>query len=155
MSYRVSGLDPAHFLHLYGLSDDELSQLEARRYSVDAKPGFPDRIELVDMDLGETALLLNFEHQPANGPYRSRHAIFVREGATQAAIFVDEVPEVLSQRTVSLRAFDDKGEMVDADLAEGAGIDLTIRRLLRNLDVSYLHVHNAKRGCYLALVERA
>jgi hypothetical protein len=98
------------------------------------------------MDLGETALLLNFEHQPANGPYRSRHAIFVREGATQSALFVDEVPEVLSQRTVSLRAFNDKGEMLDADLAEGAGIDPTIRRLLGNPDVSYLHAHNAKRG---------
>ena len=154
MSFRVSGLDPAQFLHLYGLSDGELASLGARRCSVDATPGFPDRVELVDIDPGETALLLNFEHQPVNGPYRSQHAIFVREGATKAAVFVDEVPEVLRRRTVSLRAFDGTGEMLDADLAEGAGIEPVIRHMLANPDVSYVHVHNAKRGCYAALVER-
>ncbi|MFV3456565.1 DUF1203 domain-containing protein, partial [Mycobacterium tuberculosis] len=37
-----------------------------------------------EVDIGDAAILLNYEHQPADTPYRSRHAIFVREGAQQA-----------------------------------------------------------------------
>ena len=40
----------------------------AKRYVVDGKPGFPDRIELRDLELGEHALLLNYVHQAADTP---------------------------------------------------------------------------------------
>ena len=45
-----------------------------------------------DIEPGETALLLNYTHQPAGTPYRASHAIFVREGATAVYEAVDEVP---------------------------------------------------------------
>lgn len=51
---------------LYGLSDVELAQVGAQRFIVDAKPGFPDRLELRDLDIGEAAILLNYKHQPAD-----------------------------------------------------------------------------------------
>lgn len=70
VSYQVSGLDPAHFRHLYGLSDDALAAFGAERCFAGAKPGFPDRIELRDAELGESLLLINYEHQPAHTPYR-------------------------------------------------------------------------------------
>jgi hypothetical protein len=44
--------------------------------------------------------------------------------------------------------------MVDADLAEGSVAQPVIKRFLANADVSYLHVHTGKRGCYLARIER-
>ncbi|MEO7861978.1 MAG: DUF1203 domain-containing protein [Nitrospirales bacterium] len=77
-------MSPEPFRQLYGLSDDELASQGARRYVVDAKPGFPDRVEVRDLEIGETALLLNYTHQPADTPFRSSHAIFVREGADVA-----------------------------------------------------------------------
>lgn len=155
MSFRIQGLDPAPFRHLNGLSDEELARFGAKRHVVDAKPGFPDRIEVRDLEVGETAILLNYEHQPADTPYRASHAIFVREGATQTADVVDEIPEVLRLRTISLRAFNEAGEMVDADLAEGRDLAALIERFLANPEVAYLHAHYAKRGCYAALVTRA
>lgn len=155
MSFRISGLDPAPFRHLYGRAHADLAALGVRRMIVDATPGFPDRIELRDLAPGETALLLNYEHQPAATPYRSSHAIFVREGAEQAVSVIDVVPDVLYRRTISLRAFDAAGDMLDADLADGAAIAPLIDRLLANPAVAYIHAHNAKRGCYAARVERA
>ncbi|WP_284945934.1 DUF1203 domain-containing protein [Acidisoma cladoniae] len=155
MSFRIRGLDPSQFSHLAGLSDAELMRLGAKRFVVDSKPGFPDRVEVCDMDVGQTAILLNYEHQPADTPYRARHAIFVREGADQALDLVDSVPEVLRIRTISLRAFNDSGEMLDADLAEGTDLVPMIERFFENPDVAYLHAHYAKHGCYAARILRA
>lgn len=155
MSFRITGLDPAPFRHLFGLSDEELAAHGAQRHTVNAKPGFPDRVEVRDLDLGETALLLNYTHQPANTPYRASHAIFVREGADTAAEFIDEVPEVMRVRMISLRAFNAAGEMLAADLADGKELVPLIERYLGDSNIAYLHAHYAKRGCFAALVERA
>jgi len=155
MSFRITGLDPAPFRHLYGLTDDELAAHGARRTIANAKPGFPDRVELRDAEPGERLLLLNYTHQPADTPYRASHAIFVREGAEQAYDAVDEVPKALRLRPISLRAFDGHGEMVDADLVDGRVLEAVIERLLDNSEVRYLQAHYAKRGCYAARIERA
>lgn len=155
MSFRVTGLDPAPFRHLFGLPEVELAAQGVKRYMVDSKPGFPDRVEVRDLEVGETALLLNYTHQPADTPYRASHAIFVREGASLAADVVGEVPEVMRLRTISLRAFNEAGEMLDADLAVGGEIEPLILRFLADPSVAYLHAHYAKRGCYAARIERS
>jgi hypothetical protein len=155
MSFRVLGIDPGQFRHLYGLSDADLATAGAKRYVVDTKPGFPDRVEVRDLEVGERAILLNYEHQPANTPYRSRHAIFVREGADHALDVMDTIPEVIRIRPISLRAFSEDGEMVDADLVNGEAIMPLIERFFSNPDVAYLQAHYAKRGCYAARIVRA
>lgn len=155
MAFRISGLDPAPFRHLYGLSDDALAAHGAKRYVADAKPGFPDRIEVRDAEPGETLLLLNYVHQPADTPYRASHAIFVREGAQQAYSEVNRLPEPLKVRPISLRAFNDAGEMVDADLVDGRELEPLIVRFFVKPEVAYLHAHYAKRGCYAARIDRA
>ena len=83
MHYRISGLSPEPFRHLYGLSDDELARAGVIRYLADKSPGFPDRIEMRDADIGQRLLLLNHVCQTAATPYRASHAIFVREGAEE------------------------------------------------------------------------
>ncbi|MDR3376866.1 MAG: DUF1203 domain-containing protein [Ancalomicrobiaceae bacterium] len=154
MSFRIRGLDPAPFQPLFGLSDEDLSRHAARRYRVDRTPGVPDRIELRDLLPGETAILVNYLHQPANTPYRASHAIFVREGAEAAVEVADAIPEVLRSRTISLRAFSGDGEMLEADLAEGRDLAPLIERFFQIADVAYLHAHFAKRGCFAARIDR-
>ena len=154
MTYRIRGLDPARFRHLYGLSDGELAKHGARRCIADVRPGYPDRIEVGDAGPGEALLLLNHVHQPADTPYRASHAIFVREGAEVALDMIDAVPEPLRLRPISLRAFDAAGEMIDADLVDGRELEPLIKRFLANPAVDYLHAHYAKRGCYAARIER-
>lgn len=155
MSFRIRGLSPEPFAHLFGLSDVELATHGATRHVVDKPVGFPDRVELRDLAPGETALLLNYTHLDADTPYRASHAIFVREGATQAYDRVDEVPELFRSRVLSLRAYDTKHAMVDADLVDGREIESLIARLFARADVAYIHAHYAKRGCYAGLIERA
>jgi len=125
------------------------------RYIADAKPGFPDRIELRDLEPGEAALLLNYIHQDADTPYRASHAIFVREGASEAYDRIGEVPEVLRVRPLSLRAFNAGGLMLDADLVDGTQVETMIERLFANSDAEYIQAHYAKRGCYAARIDRA
>jgi hypothetical protein len=45
--------------------------------------------------------------------------------------------------------------MVDADVTPGRELAPTIATLFANPAVAYLHVHNAKPGCYAARVDRA
>ena len=67
---------------------------------------------------------------------------------------VNTVPDVLGRRLLSVRAFDNEGMIVDADVVEGAESAAVFLRLLANDKAAYLHVHNAKRGCYAARVDR-
>lgn len=155
MSFRIRGLDPAPFRPLYGLSDAELAEAGAERHIAHSKPGFPDRIELRDLEPGESALLLNYCHQPADTPYRASHAIFVREGAETAYEAIGEIPEVMRIRPLSLRGFDSAGRMLDADLVDGTAAPGLIERLFADPAVAYIQAHYARRGCYAARIDRA
>lgn len=100
-------------------------------------------------------MLVNFEHQAGNSPFRASHAIIVREQAEQAFPAVGEVPKMLTTRLISIRAFDKKHYMVAADVVEGVLLGEAISAMLEDPAVDYLHVHNAKLGCFLARVTRA
>jgi hypothetical protein len=155
MNFQIKGLPVASFTALFNLSDAELATRAAVRVRADRYPGFPCRVSLRDARVGETLLLVNYEHLPVVTPYRSRHAIFVLENATQAQLEIGEIPEVLLGRLLSLRAFDDAGMMIDADVMQGVELAPAILRMFATPGVQYLHVHNAKAGCFAARIERA
>ncbi|NUT01491.1 MAG: DUF1203 domain-containing protein [Sphingomonas sp.] len=154
MTYRVTGIDPAPFKALFGLSDDELADRGAVRMTVDSQT-FPCRVSLTDRAIGETVLLVNHVSNDVANPYRATHAIFVTESDEGAAEYVDQVPPVFEKRVLSLRAFDRAGMMVDAALAQPGEADLVIRRLLEKSDVHHIDAHNATRGCFSARIDRS
>jgi len=153
MNFTVSGLSPEPFLPLYGLSDGELAKYRARRVMVDGS-GFPERIEMRDAQPGETLLLVNFEHQSADTPFRSSYAIYVREGATERWSG-DHVPAVLRARLLSMRGFSADGMLVDGDVIDGAAAETVIERFFNDPKIDYIHAHAARYGCYLARIDRA
>jgi Protein of unknown function (DUF1203) len=155
MTFQVHALPYEPFAPLFEMPEGDLPKAGAARVVVNAKPGFPCRVSLADAEPGETVVLVNFEHQPENTPYRASHAIFVRENAKQVYPEVGEVPEVLTSRLISIRAFDARHFMLAADVVEGSTLREAIPKMLRNPDVSYLHLHNAKPGCFAASVTRA
>jgi hypothetical protein len=154
MTFRISGLSHEPFQALFGLPDQALAALGVKRHQVDSDPGFPDRIELKDAQIGQSVLLLNHVCHPADTPYRASHAIFVREGATQVYDAVGQVPEAMRIRLLSLRAYADSGMMIDADVVAGTNIEAVIARMFADPQVSYIHVHHAKQGCYAARIDR-
>jgi hypothetical protein len=155
MSYRITGLPAEPFCSLYGLSDAALAAQGVTRVIADQKPGFPDRVELRDAEPGQSLLLLNYTHQAAGNAYHASHAIFVREGAQTSYDRVDEIPPVMRERTMSLRAFDAQHMMIEAELGAGPELEALIERLLAHADVDYIQAHYAKGGCYAARITRA
>jgi hypothetical protein len=156
MTYAITGLPVEPFQRYFGLSDEELAKHNMVRMTADSPIGFPCRVLLEDARPGDTLLLLNHEYQPAQTPYQGRHAIFVNERATEPRTFVDEVPPVLSVRkAISIRAFDEAGMIVDADVVPGDQVEDLILRLFENPQAAYLHAHNAGRGCFAARIDRA
>ena len=154
MTYRITGIDPAPYRHLFGLSDEELASHGIVRMTVTAKPSFPCRVSLTDRDIGEKVLLLNHVSHDVANPYRASHAIFVTEAVEDAAEYVDEVPPVFGPRVLSLRGFDKDGMMADAVLSQPGDADAAIRRLFEKPEIAMIHAHNATRGCFAAKIER-
>ena len=154
MSFRISGLPAEPFAELFSLSDEALAERQAMRVVADSDSGFPCRISLTDAKRGQTLLLVNYEHQAADTPYRSHYAIYIREGEQQYDR-TNEVPEQSRRRLLSVRGFDERGILLDADVTQGTELEPLIDRLFENQQIAYLHVHNARPGCYAARIDRA
>lgn len=155
MSFQIHALSPAQFEPLFALSDSELTKARATRMIVEEKPGYPCRVSLADAEIGETVILMNFQHQPAESPYQATHAIFVRQNVEQAFPDIGVIPESIKTRLISVRAFDDEHNMINADVVDGSRLSESIQAILQDTKVAYLHLHNAKPGCFAARVTRA
>ncbi|MFC5740743.1 DUF1203 domain-containing protein [Dyella tabacisoli] len=154
MSFRITGLPAEPFNELFSLSDAALAERQAMRVIANKPHAFPCRISLTDAEPGQSLILLNYEHQPADSPFRASHAIYIREGEQQYDE-IDQVPEQLQRRLLSVRGFDAQGMLRDADVVEGKALEPLIARLFENASIDYLQVHIARPGCYAARVERA
>ena len=154
MNTKISGLSASQFTHLFGQSDSYLRKYGAVRQPVKDYPGCPDRISLRDIPAGETAILINHLYQPADTPYRGSHAIYIWEGCTEQGVYFNELPEVMQNRLLSLRAFDDNHFLRKAEVCQGHSAEAVMEILFADPKISYIHVHNAKQGCYACLAER-
>lgn len=155
MAFRITGLSPEPFRHLFGLPDEALAAHGVQRWRATPGSRLPDRVEVRDAEPGETLLLVNHAHQPAVTPYRATHAIFVREGATTPFDAIDAIPDAMRTRMLSLRAFDADHFMADAELVDGRDAEAAIARLFAHPQVAYIQAHYATRGCYAARIDRA
>ncbi len=153
-NFKIVGLPLAQFQPLFSLDDNELAQKGARRLNVDTKPGFPCRVSLQDAEISECVILVPFVHHDVESPYRASGPIFVRETAKQIELAPGEIPEVVAGRVMSVRAYSDKGMMVNAAVTPGKELKSQIEKFFGDAEISYLHLHNAGAGCYSCRVER-
>ena len=154
MRYVISGLPIETFRPLFRLSDADLAARGIVRQTAGADGRYPCRVTLEDAKPGQTLLLLNYEHQDAATPYRSNYAIFVNESAAETRELADALPPVLRGRPIALRAFDQAGMLVAADLALADDVETVIDRQFAKPEVAYLHAHNAAHGCFAARIDR-
>jgi hypothetical protein len=155
MSFRFSALSRDRFDPLFSMHDDALARRGARRVTATRRPGFPCRVTLQDAEIGEQVLLVNFAHLDVDTPFRSSHAIYVRQAGQPAQPAIDVVPDMLRTRTISLRAWTQEGMLAAAELAEGTDVERAIAALFSIPEAAFLHVHFANAGCYAARVDRA
>lgn len=155
MAFQIHALSPKRFAHLFDMSDDELLKHHAKRLKADKSPCFPCRVSLRDAEVGETLIIVNHTHHDHDTPYRASHAVFVIENVTQAFPRKNGVPEVLRHRLLSLSGFNIANDMVDADVVDGRDMEAAVMSLFANPEIAFIHVHNAKQGCYAAQIVRA
>jgi hypothetical protein len=156
MTFRIRALPLAPFRPLFALDDAALAGLGARRMVADAPNSAPCRVSLDDAAPGERLILLNHRHlDEPSSPYRGDGPIFVREAAFEAAPAPGDIPGMLGRRLLSARAYDAAWMMLDADVVEGADLAGRLEAWLADPAVETVHLHTARRGCYMAAAMRA
>lgn len=155
MTYRIEGLPLEPFVRFFAMTDDQLAEVGGRRMIADTPNTAPCRVSLIDAAPGEALILVPYEHLPdAGSPYRQAGAVFVREAAQPSAPFVGAVPEQISRRLLSVRAFDGASMMLDADVVPGADLGPRLDQWFADPVVDQVQIHTARRGCYLARAVR-
>jgi hypothetical protein len=155
MTFQCRGIDPQPFQPLFLLPDDELAARGIRRVLADEPDAYPCRVALERVREGEELLLVHYTHQPnPASPYRAGGPIFVSRGAERAAHYRGELPPVMRDRLLSLRAYDSEALIVDAEVAEGEEVLAALDRFLRRPDVAHVDAHFARRGCFAGRIER-
>jgi hypothetical protein len=154
-SFQLVGLPYAQFAPLFELTDAALSKHDIRRVVATKKPGYPCRVSLVDAVVGEELLLLPFEHLSVASPYKSSGPIFVRKAAAEAKLDPGVIPDYVSSRLISVRAYDEQHAMTDAVVCAGTETAAAIHEMFGTPGVAFIHLHNANRGCFSCAVVRA
>lgn len=154
-NFQIKSLQDTDFSNLFRLDNRELEKIGARKMIVDKKPGFPCRVSLQDAEIGEEVILLSYQHHQTNSPYQSTGPIFIRKNAITATLDVNEIPKMLDHRLLSIRAYDKNGMMKDALVTDGHNLKVILINTFNDPEINYIHIHNAKPGCYNCKVERA
>lgn len=153
-NFQFIALQEKEFNNLFLMNEEELKNIGAVKMIANAKPGYPCRVSLKDAEIGEEVILINYQYHFVNSPYKASGPIFIRKGATTTMLEVNEIPEILHHRFLSVRGYNIDSMLVDARVTEGVDLIGMIDAVFDNKEVAYIHIHNAKPGCYSCLVKR-
>jgi hypothetical protein len=154
MKFRIKSLDDKEFSALFKLDDSALEKMGAVRMIVDEYPGFPCRVSLEDAQIGEEVILLPYQHHKTNSPYQASGPIFVRKIAKTPMFELNQIPTMFHHRLLSIRGYDKNGMMKEASVIEGNNLNEEIEKTFKNDEIHYIHIHNARPGCFNCVVER-
>jgi Protein of unknown function (DUF1203) len=124
-------------------------------YVAEEHPRYPCRQCLRDAEVGEELVLVSHDPFTAESPYRSASPIFLHCEPCAPPSDVRTIPEQLTRRLLSARAFDRNTMMIDAEIMPGAELAATLERFFADETTDHVHVHNATRGCWAVRVDRA
>jgi hypothetical protein len=153
-NFQIKALPYHQFAHLFLVNEVELKNIGAIKMIADAFPGFPCRVSLQDANIGEEVILLPFQHHKTTSPYQAKGPIFIRKDVSEATLAINEIPTMLLHRLLSLRCYNKDGIMINATVIEGKIVSETLYELFTNKEIAYVHIHNAKPGCYNCMVKR-
>lgn len=153
-NFQLHALDAAQFQTWFALDDAALAAQGARRIVVDEAHAYPCRISLTDAEPGSQVLLLHYAHHAVRSAYRASGPIFVQYGARSAQTAPGDIPDYLQRRLISLRAYDNKGNLRCAEVAPGTEIAPLLQAWLEQTEIAYVQLHNARYGCYMCEARR-
>ena len=155
IQFKIQGISESIFDHFWFMDEDTLKENNAYIINADAKPGYPCRVTLDEVEVGERVLVVPFSHHDVNSPYRASGPIFVREKANQIELEAGVIPNVLRTRLLSLRGYNADGAMLAAQTSQGDVLTSDIQSMFSDNNIEYIHIHNANPGCFACSVVRA
>ncbi|MEO7917258.1 MAG: DUF1203 domain-containing protein [Dokdonella sp.] len=153
-SFQLVALDHEQFEQLFELSDAELANRGIVRQLADSNWGFPCRVSLEDADVGDELLLLHHQHHAVSSPYRASGPIYVGRGKQKKVLAPGVLPDCVTRRINSVRAYNLDHMMLAADVSEGSSVAALLDQLFMDPAVAYAHLHNAKQGCFSCVANR-
>ncbi|CAJ2514086.1 Uu.00g022050.m01.CDS01 [Anthostomella pinea] len=110
-----------------------------------------------DSRAGDAMLLLSYDPFLGSSPYRGASPIYLHPRCQ--SVGAEDVGQLLLDRQrarlLSVRAFDGRHMMVDADVVDGGVLLETCGRMLAlGKPAEYCYVHKTMHGCFAVRVER-
>jgi hypothetical protein len=138
-----------------GLPDlDQLPAAAVRHMRVDRPDSYPCRRCLRDAEPGERVVLLSYDPFVGVSPYSQPGPIYVHEKpCAPRAADLDRAPVQLTRRRLSVRSFNSRHLMLDAQVIDGAEVEQVAEAMLGRRNAAYLHVHNAAPGCFAVRID--
>ncbi|MDH7448335.1 DUF1203 domain-containing protein [Aquimarina sp. 2201CG14-23] len=153
-NFQIKAIDQHQISHLFLYADSELRKQNSARIIVDKKPGVPCRVSLEDANIGEEVILFSYQHHNVSSPYKASGPIYVRKNQKNIRLKPNEIPFMLTHRLLSVRGYNDDGIMMNAITVHGIKLLEVIQDFFDNLEIKYLHIHNANPGCYNCHIDR-
>ena len=147
-AFQITGLAYEPFAPLFELTDKQLAAIAAKRVMADSHPGYPCRLSLQDGEVGEELLLMSFQHQPFASPYRASGPIYVRRGAARRLLEPNQLTHCIPRRLISVRGYNAVHMLLQAQICRAGQVAAGIGRQFDEARIAYLHLHNAKPGCF-------
>ncbi|WP_281560550.1 DUF1203 domain-containing protein [Thalassomonas sp. RHCl1] len=154
IDFQIIPVDIEAFQPVLSLAPEALASAHAKVLDVDEHPGYPCRVSLIEAKVGEQVLVLPYNHHDVDSPYRASGPVFVRLNAQTHLPAINEIPEVVQHRLLSLRAYNSEHMMIDAIVIPGRELKAAIETMFAREQVNYLHIHNANPGCFSCAVQR-
>ena len=144
---------------IHALPEDVAEEARRSPGAVPAVAGdgpYPVRCCLRDADDASDVVLASIMPFRGESPYAAASPVYVHaercEGHTAER---DEVPEMLRDRILSVRAYDGSHMLTGTEVVRGTGLESALNRLLGDAPGAYVHVHFAGPGCFACRIDRA
>lgn len=124
-------------------------------YTTPNKRMNPCRLCLNDTDPGQKHILASYSpFVESDNPYVEVGPIYIHEACVQYSEVYNFPPDIKKRKYLQVRGYNNKNEMIEADLSEGNNVEGMITKIFENQNVEYIHIRHGQTGCYLLRVER-
>lgn len=152
--FKFTALPLSEFSEYFTLSNEELSDRGMQRLTAKVAAEYPCRVSLIDAEIGESVVAMRHFHIGGDSRHKASGMIHVREAATQASPAMNEVPDMLRMRQLSLRAYDTEFAMVIGEAVEGIALEESIAKAFADEKITEIHIHDTNRGNYICKILR-
>lgn len=103
---------------------------------------------------GEPLILFAYRPFETHNPYAEVGPVFIHAHACETYADQEQFPADFAARTLTLRAYDERGWIVDGVVATPEAREAALARLFALDGVRFVHVRNPGWGCYDFRIER-